>query len=217
MEIDEQVVEKEEPEEISLEDTIREAMRAPAMPDPVAETAPAKPDVARDETGKFAPKPAEPKPRETLTLPEKDAGIRVDPSQQLGVQPPKPLPDWMGWKGEARSKFNELPDWARAEVLRREEEAHKAISRNDDERSFAARSTKSFRHICPRSVLKVARQRKPSRAFYRPHMFCAPGRLTRKQWPCTPLHNSLMWIWDYLSSRGRRIRSSLKWSVRLRT
>ena len=43
----------------------------------------------RDETGKFAKADTAPK-RETLTLPDKDAGVKADPAQQLGVVPPDP-------------------------------------------------------------------------------------------------------------------------------
>lgn len=102
-----------------------------------------KPERPRDDAGKFVEAPKEEKPkRPTLTVkPAPEAtGVQVDASQQIpvpGQEATKPaIPNWMGWKGQAREKFHELPDWARAEVLRREEESHKLATRLDEERNL---------------------------------------------------------------------------------
>lgn len=99
----------------------------------------------RDETGKFAKADTAPK-RETLTLPEKDAGVKADPTQQLGVVPPDPaapveppkpsIEPPKGWSAEEKAKWKELPEWAQRTTARREEEAFREISRFDEDRNF---------------------------------------------------------------------------------
>lgn len=104
-----------------------------------------KPERVRDEAGKFAEAPKEAKPkRETLTVPEpKEAApvvnAGVDQNQlALGIQAPSvKAPE--GWKGELKAKFNELPDWAQQEISRRETEAHKALTKQDEDRTLGKR------------------------------------------------------------------------------
>ena len=99
-----------------------------------------KPERPRDEEGKFveAPKEAKPK-RETLKVPEPKAaapaeGVQVDPGQQIPVPSQVKAPE--GWKGELKAKFGELPEWAQQEIMRRETDAHKALTKQDEERQF---------------------------------------------------------------------------------
>ncbi len=116
-----------------------------------------KSDRPRDEAGRFAQalkddKGAE-KKRETLTLPEKAKpadGVIADPAQQLGVPQPAVIPAPVvpavpaikppeGLKGELKAKFGELPPEWQNEIARRESEAHKALTSQDEERQFGRR------------------------------------------------------------------------------
>jgi hypothetical protein len=106
-----------------------------------------RPERPRDETGRFAKsaeenaKNAKPQ-RETLTLPEKDAGVKA--GAQIGqttaetpaaasapaIDPPK------GWTGEAKAKWGELPEWAQKEATRREEALTKQLFAHDEARDL---------------------------------------------------------------------------------
>ena len=105
----------------------------------------------RDEAGRFAQAvKGENKPeRKTLTLPEKTDGVQADPNAQLGPKPadtsqiPPPIAPAIkppeGLRGELKAKFGELsPEW-QAEISRREAEAHKALTSQDEERQFGRR------------------------------------------------------------------------------
>lgn len=99
----------------------------------------------RDETGKFAKADTAPK-RETLTLPDKDAGVKADPAQQLGVVPPDPavpveppkpsIEPPKGWSAEAKAKWTEVPEFAQRESARREDELTKKLFQHDETRDF---------------------------------------------------------------------------------
>lgn len=134
MEVNEQVIGAPgEEKEVPIEDTIREAIRASA---PAPDSVKVAPEPGRDESGKFTNKP-----RETLTLP-KDAGINpVQPT--LGTETPvttaiaAKAPDAL--KPELKAKFSELsPEWQQ-EWQRREADAHKALTKQDEDRTFGRR------------------------------------------------------------------------------
>lgn len=135
MEVD-QII--EEPEE-SLEDTIRAAIHSsePVTPEalPVLEANPVD-NVARDESGKFASAPKV--KRETLTLPKADASTVADNVVQL-PQPTTVIKAPDGWKAELKAVFPSLPPEVQAEIARRETDTHKALTRQDEERTFAKR------------------------------------------------------------------------------
>lgn len=106
---------------------------------------------ARDEAGRFAQavKGEEKPKRETLTLPEKTEGVQADPGAKLGVTDPAPaapitpaapaIKPPEGLKGELKAKFGELPPEWQQEISRREAEAHKALTSQDEERQFGRR------------------------------------------------------------------------------
>ena len=90
---------------------------------------------ARDEQGRFAPKQDEPKPRETLTLKKPEVPqVPADASQ--GVPEPAVVKAPEGLKAEEKAKFAELDPYWQGVITRREQEAHKALTRQDDERNF---------------------------------------------------------------------------------
>jgi len=96
---------------------------------------------ARDEKGRFAPKQDvmdEQKPkRDTLTLKPKDQPAPVaDPNAPAPDVQPTTVKAPDGLKAEEKAKFAELPDWAQQMVMRRETEAHRALTRQDEERQF---------------------------------------------------------------------------------
>lgn len=135
MEVNDQVIDQTE-EEVPLEETIRAAIRGDETP--VVNDTPApvesKPSVARDETGKFAQVQKD-KPRETLTLPAKvEAAV---PVVDNAVQPTFKAPD--GWKGELKALFPTLPPEIQAEISRREADTHKALTKQDEERTLGKR------------------------------------------------------------------------------
>lgn len=135
MEVNDQVIDQTE-EEIPLEETIRAAMRGDDAPI-VKETVPpveSKPAVSRDEAGKFA-QPAKDKPRETLTLPAKVEPIA--PIDGAVTTPAFKAPD--GWKGDLKALFPTLPPEIQAEIARRETDTHKALTKQDEERTLGKR------------------------------------------------------------------------------
>ena len=90
---------------------------------------------ARDEQGRFTPTQEAAKPRETLTLkkPETPAATET-PVSDLSVQSAAKAPE--GLKAEEKAKFAELDPYWQGVITRREQEAHKALTRQDDERNF---------------------------------------------------------------------------------
>jgi len=136
MEVNDQVIDApEEEKDVPIEETIREAIRSSTpTPEPVKVAAP----VPRDEGGKFAGKP-----RETLTLP-KAADAGVNPVQPLiGAETipvaPAPIKPPEALKPELKAKFAELPPEWQQEWHRRETDAHKALTKQDEERTFGRR------------------------------------------------------------------------------
>lgn len=132
MEVDD--LEVEQPEvETSIEEDIRNAM-ASLKTD--AESAPSEPVIEkpRDDTGKFAEKqPETTSKRDTLSLPEKtgDANAVV---AEVSEAPVATLQAPKGLRPEFKAKFGELPaDW-QAEISRRESDAAKAVTAQDEER-----------------------------------------------------------------------------------
>jgi hypothetical protein len=100
-------------------------------------------DRARDEDGKFAKAPAEPKERRVLTLPEKTAGVQETApaigaaaveAPPVAAAPVIKAPE--SWKPEVRGKFADLPPEVQAEINRRETDIMRGLSKQDDERSF---------------------------------------------------------------------------------
>jgi hypothetical protein len=97
--------------------------------------------VPRDDKGKFVerPKEAEPekKPREVLTLPDKKPVEMPDPAAAQHQTPaPIKFDAPTSWQATIRPKFNELPPDVQAEIIRREQDIVKGLSKQDDERSF---------------------------------------------------------------------------------
>lgn len=147
--LDDQVIDDKEVD-IPIEETIRAAIRgedsadvSAASPAPTGDIPPPKPDRVRDETGKFAEAPKEAK-RETLTLkdkapanPQNAVTNPLDATAQtpgintlLAIKAPESL------KPEMKAKFAELsPEW-QAEMVRRETEAHTALTRNDEHKTL---------------------------------------------------------------------------------
>lgn len=136
MEVNDQVIDAPDDEkEVPIEETIRDAIRA-SNPEPAPE--PAKPAAVRDEAGKFAERPK----RETLTLKPADAGINPN-HPALGAEAPAAAPQTFkapdALKPELKAKFNELPPEWQAEWTRREADAHKALTKQDEERTLGRR------------------------------------------------------------------------------
>ena len=75
------------------------------------------------------------KPRETLTLKKPDVPAVVDPNAI-----PEPIAQAVkapeGLKAEEKAKFAELDPYWQGVITRREQEAHKALTRQDHERNF---------------------------------------------------------------------------------
>lgn len=94
---------------------------------------------ARDEKGRFAPKQEaqdEPKPkRETITLKKPAEGVQPEEPGSGEVQATATkAPD--GLKAEEKAKFAELDPFWQQVITRRETEAHRALTRQDEERQF---------------------------------------------------------------------------------
>jgi len=141
MALEDQVIETTEEKEIPLEDTIREAIRGGSSETPEPVTPAEEPALVnvqpRAEDGTFAPKTDAPV-RKTLTLPEKTAPVADLAATETApsvIAASVKAPD--GWKAEMKAVFHTLPPEVQAEINRRETEAHKAITRQDEERAFA--------------------------------------------------------------------------------
>lgn len=136
--MDNEAAETGESQSISLRDEILNA--AQEVSEKVAETAPPeKPETsvekpveksgpARDATGKFAKAEVG-----KVSLPaDKPADTPAQPAA-----PAKTYTAPISWKAEAKAEFNNLPDWAKDEIIRRETEVHKGLTRQDEDRAFA--------------------------------------------------------------------------------
>lgn len=134
MEVDQIDDIKDDLTEVSLEDTIRDAIRG----DVAVDTATPKPDAPRDDTGKFAAKTAETTPkRETLSLPEKTGDTNVVPVAAVSESTATTSPTVKtphGWNTEMRGKFSGLPPEVQAYISQRESDAEKRITSQDEER-----------------------------------------------------------------------------------
>lgn len=123
---------KDEIVEVSLEDTIRDAMRVDNNDNTPAVVS--KTEANRDDAGKFAAKqPETTSKRDTLSLPEKtgDANVVV---AEVSEAPIATLQAPKGLRPEFKAKFADLPaDW-QAEISRREADAAKAVTAQDEER-----------------------------------------------------------------------------------
>lgn len=106
---------------------------------------------ARDEKGRFAasgekPAPAAPAPTAAKPFDEKPAAAAAqpvvaekptgEPAAAAAAEPAKVPAPPIGWKADDKSRWHELPAWAQAAIAQREVDAHKQISKQDDERSF---------------------------------------------------------------------------------
>lgn len=141
MEVNDQVLDDhvEDEKEIPLEETIRnsiaEVNASKAPPAPAEIELPTDTKIAaRDEAGKFVEKPKDPK-RETLTL--KPAAAAIDAAVPVVAPIAIKAPDSL--KPELKAKFGELPPEWQQEWQRREADAHKAITKNDEDRTFGRR------------------------------------------------------------------------------
>lgn len=131
----------EQPEVDNPEDDVRaaiEALKIETPPDTkiVIDKSSA---VPRDDAGKFVTKDKEPEPkdRKVLTLPEKTAVVAADPATATIPSPvvakheaPK------SWTPAEKADWDKLTPTAQAAVMRRDDEVLRALSKNDDERSF---------------------------------------------------------------------------------
>lgn len=143
MEVDDQVI--EQPEEKSIEDTIRESIasikadKAPSEPVEAApidgETAQQAADRTRDEARRFA----KGEKRPTLTLPEKakPEGTAIAEVPAVPIVAATKAPE--RWSPEAKEKWATVPPEVQQAVLKREQEAHRALTTQDEERLFGKR------------------------------------------------------------------------------
>jgi hypothetical protein len=97
---------------------------------------------ARDESGRFATKaapaddagaaaaPAQATPQPT------GAGAAAAPADQQQAAAPAEIPAPHTWTAEAKAKWNDVPPEVRRYIAEREDQMHRAISRNDEERNL---------------------------------------------------------------------------------
>lgn len=76
---------------------------------------------ARDESGKFF---------------KQETEVKVEPEIKEGPLEQKLSRVPAAWSAGNKAKFNELPDWAKQEISRREDEVHKGFTKFDEERQF---------------------------------------------------------------------------------
>lgn len=91
----------------------------------------------RDEQGKFAPK-------EVLNV-QKTKETAVAPKEPVKEAAPAPE----GWRAEAKAKWATLPADIQAEINRREQDMHKAVTTMDEDRSFAKEMQKTILPYMP--------------------------------------------------------------------
>ena len=132
--------------------------------------------VARDEGGKFAPKEeaekAQPKERETLKLPAEKVAANGGAETVAPLTPAVKAP--ITWKGDAQSKFAELPDWAQAEINRRETDMQKQFTRQDEERLLGKKINEMANPCLPTIRAEGATVEKAfADCISRPRMCCA--------------------------------------------
>ena len=73
----------------------------------------------------------------TIQLDQRKPKDKVESAIAKEPEKPKELPKQLqGWRKEAKDKYFDLPAEVQAEIIRREDEAHKKITSNDDERTF---------------------------------------------------------------------------------
>ena len=117
MEVEEVAGESQGGEELTLKDELSRAFDEVGKAE---ETSQENTDKTRDEAGRFAKK-EEVAPKE----------VTAPPATQ---DKPKTAPQ--SWRGEAKAKWDAIPPDIQAEIHRREEETHKAIARQDEDRMF---------------------------------------------------------------------------------
>lgn len=127
---------KDEIVEVSLEDTIRDAMRVDNNDNTPAIAS--KPDATRDESGKFAAKqPETTSKRDTLSLPEKtgevNAAVAPSVSENAIASAPTVKPP-SGWNTQMREKFSTLPPEVQSYISQRDSEIEKKITSQDEDR-----------------------------------------------------------------------------------
>lgn len=121
-------------EEESLRDTIESAFRE------AEESQDAEPTKTRDERGRFAPAS---EAQDGKAEQPGDAGASRSPapasaqaaSEPVASEPVVRAPE--GWTAEAKAEFGNLPKVIQNEVLRREADIHKGLTRDSEERAFA--------------------------------------------------------------------------------
>lgn len=127
--------------QLSLRETLQEAYtKASAAPDD--EPAPAAPRT-RDDAGRFAAKPntgdegAAPAPAPQAAAPAApDPAAAPVTDQQQAAAPTIDIPAPHSWTNEAKAKWNEVPTEVRKYIADREDQMHRAIARNDQDRDL---------------------------------------------------------------------------------
>lgn len=128
-------------EPVSLRDDLRHAvdqLKDKAAPESdIAKVASSEDERVRKENGQFAKADKE---RKTITMPAKPAGqVAEGVTQPVAAATPavEKVPE--GWTAELKAQFPTLPPAVKAEILRREDEAHKIATRADEDRTFGKR------------------------------------------------------------------------------
>lgn len=115
-------IEVEELEAASMDDTIRAELQRLTNGEGLADEAETS-AVSRDESGRFAPKPAEPEAKAEATL-----ETPVDAAPEIA--PPN------SWKKEAKAEWLRVPPAVQQEISRREADFHKGIEQYRDTANF---------------------------------------------------------------------------------
>lgn len=125
------------PQEVSLRDELKNRMEA-VKTAPDGETVEQRDQRVRDEQGRFAERPKEAKPRETLTIKPAAtppaAGVKPPEATTLPVVAAVKPPD--GWNAAAKAKFATLEPDIQAEIVRRETDMHRQFTTQDQDRTF---------------------------------------------------------------------------------
>ena len=103
----------------------------------------------RDDKGRFVAKALNDEPEVTVTETEVIADevtvsteastetiIEEQPPEEPALAPPN------GWSADAKAKWHELPEEVQSAVMKREQDAHKQISKHDDERNYGREMSK---------------------------------------------------------------------------
>ena len=110
-------------------------------------------DYLRDEKGKFAPKEAE---NAQIDTKPPEEGVKAGPKVgQPPVSGEKPVKDPLArapeaWKPEAREHWKDIPEGAKAEIIRHNQLVYDTLNRTSEERKFAQAVQKTvapFEHL----------------------------------------------------------------------